>query len=125
MLINLAMVAFLLYSYLWIADQISYDRALVVLLFFGFLGIGGMLNTIAQSIQKKNVKSVFTEEELVVAVLALRTAREKEEKKWQRNEFLETETKLLKFLMEMYRYEPKRSIDAIVAEERAFQKIKH
>jgi len=125
LLINLAMITFLLYSYLWIAEQISYDRALLILLFFGFLGLGGMLNTIAQTIQKKNFKSVFTESELVVTVLALRTAREKEDKNWQRNEFLETETKLIKFLMEMYKYEPKRSIESITTDERAFQKRKH
>lgn len=124
LLINLSMVTFLLYSYLWIYDNIGFERAILILLFFGLMGIGGMINTVAQAIQNKNFKNLFTEDDLTVAVLALRTAREKEEKKWQRNEFLEMEVKLLKFLKGVYGYEAKRSAESITAEERAYQKAK-
>lgn len=123
MLINLAMVAFLLYSYLWIYDNIGFHRAILILFFFGFMGIGGMINTVAQAIQKKNFKNLFTEDDMTVAVLGLRMAREKEEKKWQRNEYLEREVKFLKFLTSVYNYTPKKGVNEIIAEEKG--KIKN
>jgi hypothetical protein len=120
--INLAIMMFVLYSYLWIFDNIGFSRAILILLFFGFMGIGGMINTVAQSIQIQNFKVIFTENDIEIAVLALRTAREKEEKKFQRNEFLEKETKFLKFLEAHYGYKPKRNAESIAAEEREYQK---
>jgi len=115
--INLSIMLFGLYSYLWVAGNIGFERALLVLLFFSFLGLGGMINTVAQSLQKTNFKALFTEDDLVEVVLALRTAREKEEKKWQRNEYLEREIKFLSFLEKNYNYKPKKGIKEIVAEE--------
>ena len=119
--INLAIIAFVLYSYIWVADNIGFERAILVLLFFGFFGLGGTINTVAQSIQIKNFKVIFTENDIEIAVLALRTAREKEEKKWQRNEFLEKELKFLKFLKDIYKYEPKQDEKSIIAEEQKYQ----
>jgi hypothetical protein len=115
--INLAIMMFVLYSYLWIFDNIGFSRAILILLFFGFFGLGGTINTVAQSIQAKNFKLIFTENDIEIAVLALRTAREKEEKKWQRNEFLEKELKLLSFLKSSYNYNPKKDIKEIIEEE--------
>jgi hypothetical protein len=115
--INLAIMLFGLYSYLWVAENIGFERALLVLLFFSFLGLGGTINTVAQSIQKTNFKALFTEDDLVEVVLALRTAREKEEKKLQRNQFLERELKFLSFLEKNYNYKPKKGAKEILAEE--------
>jgi len=121
--INLAIMMFVLYSYLWIFDNIGFSRAILILLFFGFMGIGGMINTVAQSIQVKNFKVIFTENDIEIAVLALRTARAKEEEKWQRNEFLEKEVKFLKFLKDIYKYEPKQDEKSIIAEEQKYRDI--
>jgi hypothetical protein len=121
LIINLAIMLFCLYSYLYVFETVGFERAILILLFFGFMGIGGMINTVAQSIQIKNFKVIFTENDIEIAVLALRTAREKEEKKWQRNEFLEKELKFLKFLKDIYKYEPKQDEKSIIAEEQKYQ----
>lgn len=122
--INLAIMMFGLYSYLWVAGNIGFERALLVLLFFSFLGLGGMINTVAQSLQKTNFKALFTEDDLVEVVLALRTAREKEEKKFQRNEYLEREIKFLSFLEKNYNHKPKKGVKEILAEEGDYNRRK-
>ena len=122
MIFPLAMTIFLLYSYLWVVDNVGFERSLVILLFFSFLGLGGVINNINSTLQKKNFKMMFSEKELCAAVLGLRAAREKEKKKFQRNEFLDLEVKVLKLLVDCYGYEPLKPIKEVIAEERAFQK---